>query len=115
MTAEAAVKRALESVGIPCERLTYRGNAPAFAVYQLVIARERDYYDDESEGREHSFRIDIYSRSDYVSLLRRVWRALKECEFYEIGAEAETFEKDTRLYHIPMTAKYLESIAEVEE
>lgn len=115
MTAEAAIKTALESVGVPCERLTYRGDASAFAVYQLVIVSERDFYDDENEAREHTFRIDIYSHMDYITLLRRVWAALKEYDFYEISAEAEQFERETRLYHVPMTAKYLESVAEVEK
>lgn len=115
MTAEAAIKTALESVNIPFERLVYRGNAPSFAAYQLVISQERDFYDDENEALEHTFRIDLFSRTEYITLLRRVWRALKANEFYEISAEAEIFEQDTKLYHIAMTAKYLESIAEVEE
>ena len=115
MTAEAAIKAALESVGVPFERLTYRGHAAAFITYQLVISSERDFYDDENEAREYTFRLDLVSRCDFVPLLRRVWRELKAGGFYGISAEAEIYEKDTRLYHIPMTAKYLESVAEAEE
>lgn len=43
MTAEAAIKTALESLGVPVGRLTFRGNANTFVTYQLVISAERDF------------------------------------------------------------------------
>lgn len=115
MTAEAAIKRALEGLGVPVERLTYRGRAEAFITYQLVVSAERDFYDDENEAEEYTFRIDIFAHENYIALLRRVKQALKAEEFYSINTEAEIYENDTRYYHIAIGAKYLERVAEAEQ
>lgn len=115
MTAEAAIKKALGALGVPFARLTYCGRANTFITYQLVISAERDFYDDENNAEEYTFRIDLFSRGNYIALLRRLKRALKAEEFYNITAEAEIYEKDTKYYHIPIGAKYLERVAEVAE
>ncbi len=115
MTAEAAIKRALDRLGVPVERLTYRGRADAFITYQLVISAERDFSDDENAAEEYTFRIDLFSRRNHIALLQSVKRALKAEEFYSITAEAEIYEDDTKYYHIPIGAKYLERVAEAEE
>lgn len=114
MTAETAIKEALEGIGVPFVRLKYSGNAQAFITYQLVISSERDFSDDENAAEEFTYRIDIYSRVDYIALLRRVKQALKAKGFYAISAEAELYESDTRFYHVPITTKYLENAAGVE-
>lgn len=114
MTAEAAIKTALESLGVPVGRLTFRGNANTFVTYQLVISAERDFFDDENAAEEYTYRIDLFSRVDYIALLRRVKRVLKAAGFYGIEAEAEVYERDTKYFHVPITAKYLEE-AEAEE
>lgn len=115
MTAEAAIKEALESAGVPFARMTYSGNAKAYITYQLVISAEREFSDDENASEEFTYRIDIFSRVDYIALLRRAKRALKAEGFYAISAEAELYESDTKFFHVPITAKYLECAAEVEE
>lgn len=60
MTAEAAIKTALESLGVPVGRLTFRGNANTFITYQLVISAERDFSDDENAAEEYTYRIDLF-------------------------------------------------------
>ena len=115
MTAEAAIKKALGALGVPFARLTYCGRANTFITYQLVISAERDFYDDENNAEEYTFRIDLFSRGNYIALLRRLKRALKAEEFYNITAEAEVYEKDTKYYDIPIGGEYLERVAEVAE
>ena len=112
MTAEAAIKQALESIGVPVERLTYCGNARTFITYQFVIASERDFSDDDNTAEEYTYRIDLYSRADYIAILRRVKQALKAAGFYGIEAAAEIFERDTKYFHVPITAKFYESVTE---
>lgn len=114
MTAEEAIKRALESVGVPVKRLLYRGDAQTFITYQLVISAERDFSDDKNETEEFTYRVDLYSRSDYIAVLRRMKRALKEAGFYSISAAAELYENDTKFFHVPVTVKYLEEAEAVE-
>lgn len=115
MTAEAAIKEALEGLGVPVERLTYRGNADTFITYQLVVSTARDFSDDENAAEEFTFRIDLFSRKNHIATLRALKQALKAHEFYEISTEAETYENDTKYYHIPIGAKYLECVEVAEE
>ena len=108
MTAEAAIKTALESLGVPVGRLTFRGNANTFVTYQLVISAERDFSDDENAAEEYTYRIDLFSRVDYIALMRNTKRALKEAGFYGITFDPEVFEENTGYYHVPVEFKYME-------
>ena len=112
MTAEAAIKTALESLGVPVGRLTFRGNANTFITYQLIISADRDFSDDESAAMEYTYRINLFSRADYVALFLSMKRVLKAAGFYGIETEAEVYERDTKYFHMPITAKYLEEVEE---
>ena len=73
----------------------------------------RDLYrapitEDENGGTEYLYGIDIYSKSNFVALMRRAMRALREAGFYGISADPEIYEAATGHYHIPIEAKYLE-------
>lgn len=108
MTAEEAMNAALATLGVPAVRLQYDGKADAFITYQCVISQETAFSDDGNEAEESLFRLDLFSRGDFVSLLRRTKQALKYAGFYGVTADGETYESDTMLYHVSVTAKYLE-------
>lgn len=108
MNAENAVKTALDSLGVPVARMIYNGKADTFITYQLVLSGEMAFSDDDNEAEEFLFRIDIYSRRDYIALLRRTKRALKAAGFYGVAVQAELYEDDTQLFHIPLNVYYCE-------
>ena len=64
--------------------------------------------DDETHGTEYTYRVDIYSKRDYIALLRRAKQALKAAGFYGLVIDPEVYEKDTGFYHVPIEAKYYE-------
>ena len=64
--------------------------------------------DDETHGTEYTYRVDIYSKRDYIALLRRVKQALKAAGFYGLVIDPEVYEQDTGFYHVPIEAKYYE-------
>ena len=64
--------------------------------------------DDETHGTEYTYRVDIYSKRDYIALLRRVKQALKAAGFYGLVIDPEVYERDTGFYHVPIEAKYYE-------
>lgn len=112
MEAEELLTTTLEGLGYPVERLYYAGRADTYFVYQCVIAAGMAFCDDDNEAEEKTFRIDIFTRCNYSIILRRAKRALKTAGFYGITVEAELYERDTRFYHVPITAKYLEEGAQ---
>lgn len=108
MTVDSILKKALESLGYPVARLFYKGRARTYIVFQLVTGDETDFADDDSEKTEYIYQIHIYSKDDYIALLQKAKKALKEAGFYNISFMAEMYEKETGYYHIPIEVNYLE-------
>ena len=99
---------AIEKLGYPVERLIYTGKAETFITYQIVVGLDTYFSDDESGAEEFTYRADIYSRVDYIALMRSAKRALKEAGFYGITFDPEVFEENTGYYHVPVEFKYME-------
>ena len=105
---DTLVKTTLEKLGYPVERLIYTGKAETFITYQIVVGLDTHFSDDESGAEEFTYRADIYSRVDYIALMRSAKRALKEAGFYGITFDTEVFEENTGYYHVPVEFKYME-------
>lgn len=108
MGADEILMQTLEGLGYPVERLLYRGKADTYFTFQCVISAATAYCDDDSEAEEITFRIDLFTRYNFGQLLRRTKQALKAAGFYGIGVEAEVYEENTKFFHVPIVAKYLE-------
>lgn len=108
MSVDSLLQITLEKVGVPVERLKYTGREQTFITYQLVIGQEINFSDDDSQAEEYTYRVDIYSKIDYIALIRRIKTELKAVGFYAIVFDAEVYENDTGYYHIPIEIKYME-------
>lgn len=107
-TVDGLVKSTLLSLGAPVERLRYTGKASTFITFQLLLGREAGFADDDGTAYEHFYRADIFSKTDYIALLRRAERALKAAGFYGININPEAYEHDTGFYHVPIEFYYME-------
>lgn len=107
-TVDSILKKALESLGHPVSRLFYKGKARTYITFQLVTGTETDFADDDSDKTEYIYQVHIYSKDDYIALIREIKEALKAAGFYNVSFMAETHEKDTGYYHIPLEVNYLE-------
>lgn len=108
MNVDALLKTTLEGLGYPVERLKYDDKAKTYITYQLVVGRDVHFSDDENGAEEFTYRVDIYSRGDYIALMRSAKRALKEAGFYGITFDPEVFEENTGYYHVPVEIKFME-------
>lgn len=108
MNVDSLLKQTLLTLGVPVERLKYGGKDKTFITYQLVVGREVHFADDENEAEEFTYRVDIYSKVDYISLLNSMKTALKAAGFFGLVIDPEVYENDTGYYHIPVEIKYLE-------
>lgn len=107
-TVDSVLKSALDTLGVPVERLRYTGKASTFITFQLVLGRHTGFADDDNEGAEYIYRVDIFAKGNFVALLRQTVRALKDAEFYGITVNPEVYEDDTGYNHVPIEIKYLE-------
>lgn len=105
---DALLKATLTAECPNVARLVFRGNADTYITYQLVLLQDRDAADDELQGTEYTYRIDIYSKQDDMTLLHRTKLALLAADFYGIVIDSEVFENETEFYHIPLEAKFYE-------
>ncbi|MDR2513746.1 MAG: hypothetical protein LBD02_00875 [Christensenellaceae bacterium] len=107
-TVDSLVKSTLAALGVPVARLRYKGKANTYITFQLVLGRDAAFADDEDIAKEQFYRADIYSKTDYVALVRQAERALKQAGFYGITVNAEAYENDTGFYHVPLEFYFME-------
>lgn len=109
-TVDILLKSTLNSLCGNVERLYFGGKTKTYMTYQLVLARDAAFADDETQGTEYVYRVDIYSKTDYITLLRDTKEAMKAAGFYGIVVDPEVYESDTGYYHIPIEAKFFEKM-----
>lgn len=107
-TVDSLLKTTLDAICPNVARLFFRGKAGTYITYQLVSSEDMAAADDETHGTEYTYRVDIYSKRDYIALLRRAKQALKAAGFYGLVIDPEVYEQDTGFYHVPIEAKYYE-------
>lgn len=109
---DALLKSTLDSLCENVARIYFDGKACTFITYQLVYSQGIESADDSVSGTEYTYRVDIYSQKDYMSLLSRTKKALRGAGFYGIITDPEVFERDTKYYHVPIELKFHEMMEE---
>ena len=107
-TSDSHLQATLAALGDPVERLRFTGEADAYITWQTITGSETAFADDDSEEYEHYYRVDLFSRHNYVEKLVGIRKALKAAGFYGTTVTAEQFERDTELFHASLNTYYLE-------
>lgn len=102
----ALLKRCCSNVA----RLKYEGNPKQYITFQMVTVSDKAFADDDNECVEHYYRIDLYSKGNYMTMLNTIKAALKSAGWYEVVINNEIYEQDTGYCHVPVEAKYMEVI-----
>lgn len=68
-TVDRLLKSTLDALCPNVARLFFRGKAGTYITYQLVSSEDMAAADDEMHGMEYTYRVDIYSKRDYIALL----------------------------------------------
>lgn len=89
-------------------RLKYNGKASTYITYQIVTISDKQFADDDNECVEHFYRIDLYSKGNYMTTLDNLKNALKGAGWNEVVINNEIYEQDTGYHHVPVDAKYME-------
>ena len=107
-TSDSHLQATLAALGDPVERLRFTGTADTYITWQTITGSETAFADDDNEEYEHFYRVDLFSRHNYVEKLVGIRKALKEAGFYGTTVIAEQYEKDKGLYHASLNTHYLE-------
>ncbi|MCL2703892.1 MAG: hypothetical protein FWE91_09835 [Defluviitaleaceae bacterium] len=107
-TSDSHLQTTLSSLGDPVERLRFTGKADTFITWQTIAGSEAAFADDDSEEYEHTYRVDLFSKHNYVEKLVALRKALKVAGFYGTQVLAEQFEGDTGYYHASLNTNFME-------
>lgn len=95
---ESELKKILK-LDVPVAHLEYKGKNKTYVVWGIINETVLCAYDDEIQYSEVTVDIDIYSESNYLSLMSSIKKIMKENDWIWQEDSAEMYEKDTEMYH----------------
>lgn len=92
---------------IPTERVIYTGKDKprTYCTFQRVLENAALSADDDEIAGQITYRVTLFSKTDYESTLETIKAALKAAGFYINAVEGEDYETDTGYYKIPITVQ----------
>lgn len=96
---EKEIKKILSNLDIPVAHLKYKGKEKNYVVWTIIDEIPESASDDEIQSSEVTTDIDIYSESNYLSLMSSIKKYMKENDWRWQGDSEEMYEEDTKLYH----------------
>lgn len=104
MTINEEIKAAFKDfevngVKIPVEFMFYKGNKETFITFQEISDSPSLCCDNECEYSVKQFDFDIYTKGNYLNILKAVKKKLKENEWTWVSDSPDMYESDTRYYH----------------
>lgn len=103
---KSIIRQALSELNIPIIPVYYEGTSRKYITFNLINDSEQEFADDEAISSEQLTNIHLYYDEDYTSVLNIIKTKLKEVGFSDIQVIFETFENDTKLYHLTLSAKF---------
>ena len=88
---------------IPTSHLKYKGKETTYVVWTIIANAPALSGDDEQLYGIATVDVDIYSKGNYLSVLKEVKRLMKINEWIWTEDSTEMYEDDTGLYHITAT------------
>lgn len=96
---ESELKKILSKLEVPVAHLRYKGKEKKYVVWTILDEEPLFSSDDEIQYSKVPVDIDIYSESNYLSLMSSIKKIMEENEWIWGGDSAEMYEEDTKLYH----------------
>ena len=97
---------------LPTERLVYTGkNKPrTYCTFQRVLEQTAQSADDEPKLTDATYRVTLYNKGDYESVLAKIKTALRANGYYINSIDGENYETDTGYYQVPITIQLLSEV-----
>ena len=99
----------LKSLNIPISFQKYSGASSTYITFFEYDQRGELFADDNEIDTGHYIQLDIWSKSDYSSIVSNVKSAMISAGFTRL-AEADLYEDDTKIYHKGMRFYYQEEV-----
>jgi hypothetical protein len=87
---------------IPVNFLFYTGKSDSYLTYYTWQNTAKDFWDGMHHAETASVTIDVFSRKNFKNLVEAVKQKMIEGGFTWTDNAAETYEQDTKYFHVPM-------------
>ena len=88
---------------VPTAHIKYKGKETTYVVWTIIGDEPTLSADDEPIYSKATVDVDIYSKGNYLNVLKEVKTLMKTNEWIWTGDSPEMYEDDTGLYHITAT------------
>jgi len=99
----------LKPLNVHIARLKYTGSDNTYIVFQEYLEQGEGFSEDEEEITGHYIQVNIFSKTDYTSLVKEVKTRLISVGFKR-QSEYEIYENDTGFYNRILRFYYEEEI-----
>lgn len=95
---ESEVKEALNSLGVPVTFNKYTGTETTYITFLEYNNQSEDSSEDEIDSESHFIQVNIFSKNNYIELVKKVKSAMKIAGFFYTNGN-DQYESDTGLHH----------------
>lgn len=100
---KSILKINVNNKSIPVEHLRYKGKSTTFITWALLPETPILNGDDECLYSVVQVDIDIYSKGNYLDIIKEVKKIMKNNNWLWVEDSEDMFEEDTELYHKTLT------------
>lgn len=104
MSVNRTIIDALAPTGVPVKFQVYSGSSPTYITFFMVVGVPRLHVENKLKATEKMFQIDVFSKTDYTSLVEKVKEQMEIAGFL-FSSEREFYESDTGFFHYVLTYK----------
>lgn len=98
---------ALKPLKVPVSFQKYSGKDDTYITFHEYLETGEEYEDDEERITAHYVQVDVWSKSDYTEIVKKVKENLIKIGFKRLN-EIDLYEEDTKIYHKGLKFYYLE-------
>lgn len=106
MEINSILEKAFKNYKLPIAFQQYEGKATQYLTYYTYSTVFEDAVDDEFTNEVKYGTLDIYSKTNYIQIIKEVKQILKENGFTVTDLGIEDYEDDTGFYHVPVNFYY---------
>jgi len=97
----------LQPLKIPVSFQKYSGKAKTYITFHEYLVSGEEYEDDEETFTAHYIQVDVWSKEDYIAIVKKIKELLLNVRFKRLN-EIDLYEEDTKIYHKGLKFYYLE-------
>jgi hypothetical protein len=95
---------------IPISFMEYIGSDEDYIVYYNTSSEPIFNCDDENEYSRNSIEFNVYTKGNYLNIVKEIKRILKNNNYDWTGDDGDLYETDTKYHHFVMSFEKLRRI-----